>query len=141
MTSDDGSTDTKNGKKTKQSARKKKKMMMIILLLVLVAIAAVFLFWGMTPNPYYKVNQIVNSPQKFINSSAIEIKGNVRDWNGSYFNLTEGDHAILVEYTQPFPQNFGEGKDIVVKGQVVSFGGILMIKAEKITVGCPSKYG
>ncbi len=53
------------------------------------------------------------------------------------FTLTDGYEAIAVQYSGALPQNFDEGRDVVVVG---SLKGGDALEASKILVKCPSKY-
>ncbi len=94
-------------------------------------------------SPYLSVTMVVRNLDQYQGKS-LQIMGVVesgtfdRGNNGTIrFAINDGTEAISVIYTGALPQNFDEGKDVVVVG---SLNGDETVEARQILVKCPSKY-
>jgi cytochrome c-type biogenesis protein CcmE len=52
-------------------------------------------------------------------------------------DIEQSEKYIEVEYTGDLPPNLEEGKELSIEGKIDRQGNL---KAEKIVMGCPSKY-
>ncbi len=94
-------------------------------------------------NPYLSVTSVVRNLDKYQGKS-LQVMGVVesgtfdRGNDGTIrFAINDGTETISVIYTGALPQNFDEGKDVVVVG---SLNGDETVDASQILVKCPSKY-
>lgn len=94
-------------------------------------------------NPYLSVTSVVRNVDRYRGKS-LQVMGVVqigtfdRGNDGTIrFAINDGTEAIDVVYTGALPQNFDEGKDVVVVG---SLEGDETVDAKQILVKCPSKY-
>jgi cytochrome c-type biogenesis protein CcmE len=94
-------------------------------------------------NPYLSVTQVVKNLDHY-NGKSLQVMGVVgfgsfdRGNNGTIrFSLNDGTETVSVKYTGALPQNFDEGKDVVIVG---SLNGDATVEATQILVKCPSKY-
>jgi cytochrome c-type biogenesis protein CcmE len=120
-------------------AGKKKKLLTAVAVLVIIALALFVGFWGNTPVPYMTVSQVTDHPSSYVDKE-IEIKGFVENWNTTArtFDMTDEESILSVSYDN-IPDGFNNGKEIVVSGVLKGTNG-LVLEADEITVGCPSKY-
>ncbi|MCK5291290.1 MAG: cytochrome c maturation protein CcmE [Thermoplasmata archaeon] len=118
---------------------KRKKLLTAVAVLVIIALALVVGFWGNTPVPYMTVSQVIDNSNSYVDKE-IEIKGFVENWNSTArtFDLTDEESVLSVSY-DVIPDGFNNGKEIVVSGVLKGTNGVVL-EADKITVGCPSKY-
>lgn len=118
---------------------KRKKLLTAVAVLVIIALALVVGFWGNAPVPYMTVSQVNNNFDSYVDKE-IEIKGLVENWNttAKTFDLTDEKSVLTVSYSN-IPDGFNNGKEIVVSGILRGSNGLLL-EADEITVGCPSKY-
>ncbi|MBT6973095.1 MAG: hypothetical protein HOA04_08345 [Euryarchaeota archaeon] len=96
------------------------------------------------PTPSMAVDELMKSPSKY-DGEELSIRGVVV--NGSYdsqnllFSLEGADYNLSVDARDAaIPQAFGEGLTILVDGTLVKKGGLWVLEADLLTVGCPSKY-
>jgi cytochrome c-type biogenesis protein CcmE len=96
------------------------------------------------PTPSMAVDELMKSPSKY-DGEELSIRGVVV--NGSYdaqnllFSLEGADYNLSIDANNAaIPQAFGEGLTILVDGTLVKKGGLWVLEAELLTVGCPSKY-
>jgi cytochrome c-type biogenesis protein CcmE len=94
-------------------------------------------------NPYLSVTNVVRNIDQYQGKS-LQVMGVVqtgtfdRGNDGTIrFAINDGTEAIDVVYTGALPQNFDEGKDVVIVG---SLNGDETVEARQILVKCPSKY-
>jgi cytochrome c-type biogenesis protein CcmE len=118
---------------------KRKKLLTAVAVLVIIALALVIGFWGNAPVPYMTVSQVTDNSSSYIDKE-IEIKGSVENWNitARTFDMTDEESVLSVSY-DIIPDGFNNGKEIVVSGILRGTNG-LVLDADEITVGCPSKY-
>lgn len=96
------------------------------------------------PTPSMAVDELMDSPDSF-DGDEVSIRGVVK--NGSYdaeqlvFSLEGAEHILNVDAENAaIPQAFDEGLTILVDGILHQKGSEWVLKAELLTVGCPSKY-
>ena len=96
------------------------------------------------PTPSMAVDELMKSPSKY-DGEELSIRGVVV--NGSYdsqnllFSLEGAVYNLSIDANNAaIPQAFGEGLTILVDGTLVKKGGLWVLEAELLTVGCPSKY-
>ena len=96
------------------------------------------------PTPSMAVDELMKSPSKY-DGEELSIRGVVV--NGSYdaqnllFSLEGADYNLSIDaHNAAIPQAFREGLTILVDGTLVKKGGLWVLEAELLTVGCPSKY-
>jgi cytochrome c-type biogenesis protein CcmE len=94
-------------------------------------------------NPYLSVTNVVRNIDQYQGKS-LQVMGVVqtgtfdRGNDGTIrFAINDGTEALDVVYTGALPQNFDEGKDVVIVG---SLNGDETVEARQILVKCPSKY-
>jgi cytochrome c-type biogenesis protein CcmE len=126
-----------------------KKKTKIIMAGVVIAISVSILLWSLSPPESETVGKIVDNPGDFIGKS-IQIKGIVENnslengTNEVTFRLSdekERDKNVTILYEGTPPNNFEEGKTVFIKGTLErDDDDELIFMADKIIVGCPSKY-
>ncbi|UCD44916.1 MAG: cytochrome c maturation protein CcmE [Candidatus Bathyarchaeota archaeon] len=112
---------------------------------VLLLLSAGLAFDSMTNylNPYLSVTHVAANTDRYEGRSiqvmgVIAIGSIVRGGEGTtIFAVTDGDETLDVTYVGALPQNFDQGKDVVVVG---SLRGGESLEASKILMKCPSKY-
>lgn len=116
-----------------------------LIVVVLVVLSGALAYDAFTSyiNPYLTTSQVVRDNQAYLNKR-VQILGTIvngstqiRENGTLIFNLTDGKTTIKVSYQGNPPQNFREGEQVVVIGELVSF---CMMEASQILVKCPSKY-
>jgi len=96
------------------------------------------------PTPSMAVDELMVSPASY-DGVEVSIRGVVK--NGTYdaeqliFTLEGAEHILKVDADNAaIPQAFNEGLTILVDGTLHLKGSEWVLKAELLTVGCPSKY-
>lgn len=96
------------------------------------------------PTPSMAVDELMVSPASY-DGEEVSIRGVVK--NGTYdseqliFTLEGAEHILKVDADNAaIPQAFNEGLTILVDGTLHLKGSEWVLKAELLTVGCPSKY-
>ena len=127
----------------KEKKKISEKQLKIIVFVVLIVVVVGYLVWGMTPEKFYEVSEILDNPSEF-DGLEVDIKGVVSDWNiSSSFTLTgSNNHNLTINAThdRAFPEGFGNNETIVIRGIFTYTNGIGHIESESIQIGCPSKY-
>lgn len=112
---------------------------------ILLLISAGLAFDSLTNylNPYLSVTQVASNLDRYEGKN-IQVMGVVAigsiirgDEGITRFAITDGSGSLDVTHVGTLPQNFDQGKDIVVVG---TFKGGEAIDASKILMKCPSKY-
>lgn len=123
-----------------------KKKNKIIVVAVIIVIAILITFWSLSPPKIKSLDEVMRNPNKYLRKN-INIKATVENnsiKNNSdsiVFNITDGKNILTVIYKGSLPNNFGEGKKVILKGVLEKDEeNNLYFRAEKITVGCPSRY-
>jgi cytochrome c-type biogenesis protein CcmE len=118
---------------------KRRKLVTAVAVLVIIALALVVGLWGNAPVPYMTVSEVTDHSSSYLDKE-IEIKGFVQNWNTTArtFDMTDEESVLTVSYDN-IPDGFNNEKEIVVSGILKGSNG-LVLEADEITVGCPSKY-
>ena len=127
----------KEGKKISE-----KQLKIIVFVLMVVAIISI-LIWGMVPEKFYEVSEILDNTDEF-DGLEVNVKGLVNGWNISdNFTLTDSNDYTLtinVTHNRAFPEGFGDNETVVVRGMFTYTNGTGHIESLSIQIGCPSKY-
>jgi cytochrome c-type biogenesis protein CcmE len=122
-----------------------KKQKQILAVITILAFAILGL-WGIdTGQTYYMVSEIKENLDGFegndINTMGAIKQGtlDVKPGNITFMlqDIEQSEKYIEVEYTGDLPPNLEEGKELSIEGKIDRQGNL---KAEKIVMGCPSKY-
>ena len=71
----------------------------------------------------------------------IQVHGVVLNWTREDIELVEGDYTLRIDLGGVIiPDTFAEDKGATITGTLVDGDGALMLRAEIIQMGCPSKY-
>jgi len=71
----------------------------------------------------------------------IQVHGVVLNWTREDIELVEGDYTLRIDLGGVIiPDTFAEDKGATITGTLVEVDGALMLRAEIIQMGCPSKY-
>ncbi|MEE9116937.1 MAG: cytochrome c maturation protein CcmE [Thermoplasmata archaeon] len=132
--------------KPKSDAKKRQVLKIVVVLAVIIILVVIFLS-SAPADPYDTVEKVMSNPSKY-EGKHVEVRGTVEAWSTSrsVFNLTgfsEDDPPFIVISYDVLPDQFANGKDVVVKGQFYNNGGtyqIDVIGAKNIVVGCSSRY-
>ncbi|MEW5759932.1 MAG: cytochrome c maturation protein CcmE [Candidatus Thermoplasmatota archaeon] len=120
--------------------KKRYKLIPFVIIIIALVIA---LFQGI-PKPYLTVGELLMKKDEYINKK-VEVRGVVANFTGwekkpCYFNLVWENSKVLVIYNGTVLQNFKNGTTVYITGILREYDS-LTIEAEKIIVGCPSRYG
>lgn len=121
----------------------KRKVFMISGILVIILCVSLILFSASEfVDPYYSVSEVASDATSFmgqrIQMIGKVVNGSTRTVGGDItFKITDGQSALNVIYSGSTPQNFKEGIDVVVIGNLISTD---TFKANEILTKCPSKY-
>ncbi len=93
-------------------------------------------------NPYYSVSEVSGDTTNFMNRH-VQMIGNIT--TGSIqilsqdisFKITDGKSVLDVIYSGATPQNFMDGIEVVIRGNLIMTD---TFKANQILTKCPSKY-
>jgi cytochrome c-type biogenesis protein CcmE len=93
-------------------------------------------------NPYRTITEVTSNTNGFMGQSiqliGTIVNGSVQLVGGELvFTITDGGSALNVVHAGSMPQNFKEGIDVVVKGNLVSDS---TFHSNQILTKCPSKY-
>ncbi len=127
----------------KEGRKLSEKTIKIAIISIVIIIVMVIALWGMAPEKIYEVSKALEDPSTH-EAQVISVKGVVTGWNtSSGFNLvdsTDYSLSINITHTSVFPDGFGNGETVVVKGVFNIQNGAPMIESSSIQIGCPSKY-
>lgn len=122
-----------------------KKQKTLVAIGVIVAVSVIGL-WGVDVSQgYLMVSELKSNPQEHIGQQ-INTMGSIKDGTLLItpdiisFVLSDAEDKsieIEVEYTGDLPANLDEGKNVTLSGTMVSSN---KIEANKIVIGCSSKY-
>ena len=71
----------------------------------------------------------------------IQVHGVVLNWTREDIELVEGDYTLRIDLGGIIiPDTFAEDKGATITGTLVEVDGALILRAEIIQMGCPSKY-
>jgi len=121
----------------------KTKLLKILIIPSIIFVAGYLIFQASTTvvNPYIPISHLKNNPDLYYGKE-IQVIGNVTgpltgDSLSLKFILKDEQDEILVSYKGPIPQNFMEGINVVVIGELDTNGQLI---ANQILTKCPSKY-
>ena len=121
----------------------KPKLLKILIILAIIFVAGYLIFQASTTivNPYIPISDLKNNPEAYYGKE-IQVIGNVTgpltgDSQSLKFRLKDEQDEIIVSYKGPIPQNFMEGINVVVIGELDTDGQLI---ANQILTKCPSKY-
>lgn len=118
----------------------------ILTSMVFIAIVAIVGLWNVDfSDGYLMVSEIKSNPEDYVGGK-VNTMGSIK--NGTLNKTPESTSFILkdaesktyqiyIEYTGDLPANLAEGKRISLSGTMINDK---KIKANKIVMGCPSKY-
>lgn len=117
--------------------------MKILIILAIIFVAGYLIFQASTTvvNPYIPISDLKKNPEAYYGKE-IQVIGNVTgpltgDFQSLKFTLKDEQDDIIVSYKGPIPQNFMEGIDVVIIGELDQDGKLI---ANQILTKCPSKY-
>ena len=121
----------------------KTKLLKILIILAIIFVAGYLIIQASTTvvNPYTPISDLKNNPEAYYGKE-IQIIGNVTgpltgDSQSLKFTLKDEQNEIIISYKGPIPQNFMEGINVVVIGELNTNG---QFNAYQILTKCPSKY-
>lgn len=121
----------------------KRKVLTISGILVIILCVSLILFSASEfVNPYHSVSEVASDTANFMGQQIQMIgkvvNGSIRTVGGNMtFEITDGKSVLNVIYSGSTPQNFREGIDVVVIGNLISGD---TFKANEILTKCPSKW-
>ncbi len=142
-----GCTEPPKVKTVSVSLTKKRKLALIAVILISLSL---FLVWSFIPEKYYEVSDIAKDPGDFLGED-IQLTGVVAngslDMKNNSFAVTDGKEILNITATGALPDTMKDGKDVMLRGELKREDGAsgeglenYYFKAEKVEVGCPSKY-
>ena len=116
----------------------------LILAGVLIFVALGASLWVSPPQTPISVDKLMSSPTEH-EDMVVVLRGTVSngslDMQSYSFNLDGENLTVPVNFAAiAVPNGMSEGKTIIVEGTFSKLNDIWGLSAEKITVGCPSKY-
>ncbi|WP_455281975.1 cytochrome c maturation protein CcmE domain-containing protein [[Eubacterium] cellulosolvens] len=121
----------------------KTKLLKILIILAIIFVAGYLIIQASTTvvNPYTPISDLKNNHEAYYGKE-IQIIGNVTgpltgDSQSLKFTLKDEQNEIIISYKGPIPQNFMEGINVVVIGELNTNG---QFNAYQILTKCPSKY-
>ncbi len=118
--------------------------MRLILAGVLIFVALGASLWMSPPQTPISVDELMNSPTEHENKVVVLrgiVSNGTLDMQSSLFGLEGESQTVAVNFASvAVPNGMSEGKTILVEGTFSQINDAWSLTAEKITVGCPSKY-
>ena len=116
----------------------------LILAGVLIFVALGASLWISPPQTPISVDELMSSPSNHENNVVV-LRGTVSngtlDMQSYSFNIEGDNQTVPVNFAAiAVPNGMSEGKTIIVEGTFSKSNDVWGLTAEKITVGCPSKY-
>ena len=116
----------------------------LILAGVLIFVALGASLWVSPPQTPISVDKLMTTPSEH-EDMVVVLRGTVSngslDMQSYSFNLDGENLTVPVNFAAiAVPNGMSEGKTIIVEGTFSKLNDIWGLTAEKITVGCPSKY-
>tara|TARA_B100001113_G_C20844485_1_gene506808 strand:- start:269 stop:649 length:381 start_codon:yes stop_codon:yes gene_type:complete len=100
--------------------------------------------WISPPQTPISVDKLMSSPSEHENTVVVlrgVVSNGTLDMESYSFNLDGDNLTLAVNFAAiAVPNGMTEGKTIIVEGTFSKINEIWGLSAEKITVGCPSKY-
>ena len=111
----------------------------LLALAILVATGAVAFYSVDEQVDYVSVETAVSG--EYDAGERIQVHGVVLNWTREDIELVEGDYTLRIDLGGIIiPDTFAEDKGATITGTLVEVDGALMLRAEIIQMGCPSKY-
>ena len=124
-------------------ARKNTRVIVGVVIIAISLVAAIYSLQG-SVTPYSTVSDIVDGGDDMVGKK-FHVNGTVMNdtigWSQEdmllKFKLTDDVSVMDVEYSRPAPNNFEDGRVVVVEGMYTEDR---VFEAREILVKCPSKY-
>ncbi|MAH16997.1 MAG: hypothetical protein CL960_00645 [Euryarchaeota archaeon] len=111
----------------------------LLALAILVATGAVAFYSVDEQVDYVSVETAISG--SYDAGERVQVHGNVLNWTREDIELVEGDYTLRVELNGVLiPDTFAEDKGATITGTLAEVDGELVLRAELIQMGCPSKY-
>ena len=111
----------------------------LLALTILVATGVVAFYSVDEQVDYVSVETVVSG--SYSAGERVQVHGMVLNQTREDCELVEGDYTLRVDLTgAAIPDTFAEDKGATIAGTLVEIGGELVLRAELIQMGCPSKY-
>jgi cytochrome c-type biogenesis protein CcmE len=116
----------------------------LILAGVLIFVALGASLWVSPPQTPISVDELMTSPSTHENKVVV-LRGTVSngtlDMQSYSFYLEGENESVTIDFAAiAVPNGMSEGKTIIVEGTFSQLNDVWALNAEKIIVGCPSKY-
>lgn len=116
----------------------------LILAGVLIFVALGASLWISPPQTPISVDELMTSPSNHENKVVVlrgTISNGTLDMQSYSFYLEGENESVTIDFAAiAVPNGMSEGKTIIVEGTFSQLNDVWALNAEKITVGCPSKY-
>ena len=88
---------------------------------------------------YVSVEEAISG--KYKDGSSLQVHGTIKDLKTVDCQLIDGDFSLKVDISSlTLPDTFAEDKGATFTGVLSLEGGVFVLKAEEVQMGCPSKY-
>ena len=78
---------------------------------------------------------------KYSEGYSLQVHGTITDLKANDCLLVDGNYSLKVDISSlVLPDTFAENKGATFTGVLKMEGGVLILKAEEVQMGCPSKY-
>ncbi len=78
---------------------------------------------------------------KYSEGYSLQVHGTITDLKANDCLLVDGNYSLKVDISSlTLPDTFAENKEATFTGVLEMEEGILILKAEEVQMGCPSKY-
>ena len=78
---------------------------------------------------------------KYPEGYSLQVHGTITDLKANDCLLVDGNYSLKVDFSSlTLPDTFAENKEATFTGVLEMEEGILILKAEEVQMGCPSKY-
>ena len=78
---------------------------------------------------------------KYPEGYSLQVHGTITDLKANDCLLVDGNYSLNVDISSlVLPDTFAENKGATFTGVLKMEGGVLILKAEEVQMGCPSKY-
>jgi len=78
---------------------------------------------------------------KYPEGYSLQVHGTITDLKANDCLLVDGNYSLKVDISSlVLPDTFAENKGATFTGVLKMEGGVLILKAEEVQMGCPSKY-
>ena len=88
---------------------------------------------------YVSVEEAISG--KFSEGSSLQVHGTITNLKTGDCELVDGNYSLIVDISSlSLPDTFAEDKSATFTGVLEIQNGVLVLKAEEVQMGCPSKY-